>query len=153
MVGKLGTVIEAQHHCPAVPPPLPLTLLQPRTWYDDAGYCWCDTVDGGRSWFDAAAQQWQYYWPAPPPEPAAPATGEAAPAVVATQPEAAAEEAATAQQQAEAPSLQPGNVEESHPIDTATAAAAAESSALEAELRLAAAPGTSSLAAAGHWDP
>lgn len=113
-------------------PPLPF-LWQPHTWHDDAGYCWCDSTDGGRYWFDADAQEWQYHGPSPPPEPAPQDAHDISPvSAAAGQPGATTWNQGASQQQADAPSFEP-SVEAPQPAEPAAAAGAELAPASDAD--------------------
>ena len=69
-------------------------LLQPVTWYDESGYCWCDMPDGWRYWWDGDSQQWQQHSQTPAGE--GPAAQPPAEGVSAAEAPAAAVEAPAA---------------------------------------------------------
>ena len=76
---------------------LPPVLPQPATWYDEAGYCWCDMPDGWRYWWDATSGQWQQHCQTPEGAAAAPAAPQAEPPQAEAAPEVPPEEQAAAE--------------------------------------------------------
>ncbi len=124
----------------------PLSHLQPATWYDESGYCWCDMPDGWRYWWDATTQQWQQHSETPAGE--GPAAHQPAQAATAAE----APSAAAAVAPAEPGFQQQAQEQQQQQADATTASDWADSFGMAAEVQQPQAPAAQPLPAADWAD-